>query len=211
MSRNMDARASRDQPRSAPARLCGRIGKRQSSAPRSATARPAAGRWSVPSVRSRLVMFPAAERSGSRMSLADIVPERRELMHDRFGLGGRDCLESRFRARSRRRRPIYSPSASRAPPATHSTSSGRRPAELRLRRSRPRWTTFISYALAADESATARGARPVGPGLLVQCGRSRPRGCSRPLRRRSDRSARRRRGTPTPQPAGGRGGRSAPC
>ena len=42
---------------------------------RAPTARPAAKRWSVPSVRSRLVMITAMERSGCRMSLADIFPD----------------------------------------------------------------------------------------------------------------------------------------
>ena len=42
---------------------------------RAPTACPAARRWSVASVRSRLVMTAADERSGWRISLADIGPD----------------------------------------------------------------------------------------------------------------------------------------
>jgi hypothetical protein len=42
---------------------------------RAPTARPAARRWSVASVRSRLVMVTAYERSGWRMSRALISPD----------------------------------------------------------------------------------------------------------------------------------------
>jgi hypothetical protein len=60
---------------------------------------PVEGR-SVASVRSRLVMVAAEERSGRRVTDAPRRGRRRELMHDHLGLGGREPLGDRVGVQS---------------------------------------------------------------------------------------------------------------